>query len=207
MGQHIIDPYTGAWGSVEVPVTSCMLFAKKLWCIPSVPLWLSLGRARIRAGIRPWPCPIQPCRLTARLEAGVLRPKAEADHMENQEEEEIVLMQWRSLLSFWGTEHSWCSFSNKKQCRDVFLPSKWQEGLRPSFPIQHSFWNLMMIAWGEGCVLVLKHLLEEPVNLSSMLRMPGEVCLTILEPACVNTLCSTFSIVACFSSGHFSRHT
>lgn len=46
----------------------------------------------------------------------------------------------------------------------------------------------MMIAGGKGCVLVLKNLLEEPVNLSNILRMLGGVFLTILEPACVNNL-------------------
>lgn len=65
----------------------------------------------------------------------------------------------------------------------------------------------MMIAGGEGCLLVLKHLLEEPGNLSNILRMPGEVFLSILEPASVSTLCSIFSVVACFSPGHFSRQT
>lgn len=35
MSQHVIDPYTGAWDSVEVPGTSCVLFAKP-WRIPAV---------------------------------------------------------------------------------------------------------------------------------------------------------------------------
>lgn len=127
--------------------------------------------------------------------------------MENQGEGEVGLTQQSSLLSFWQTECSCHSLSNEKQSRAVFLPSKCYEGLLPSFPILHSFQNLIMIAGGEGCLLVLKHLLEEPVNLSNILRMPGEVFLTILEPASVNTLCSMLSIVACFSPGHFSRHT
>lgn len=35
MSQHVIDPYTGAWGSAEVPVTYRVLLAK-FWCTPSV---------------------------------------------------------------------------------------------------------------------------------------------------------------------------
>lgn len=64
----------------------------------------------------------------------------------------------------------------------------------------------MMIAGGEGGVFVLKHLLKEPDNLSNMLRIPGELCLTILEPASGNTLGPTSSTVAAFP-GKFSRHT
>lgn len=56
----------------------------------------------------------------------------------------------------------------------------------------------MMAAVGGSRVLVLKRSLEEPVNLCGLLRTPREVCLTILEPACVNNLLSTFIIVACF---------
>lgn len=97
MSQHVIDPYTGVWDSVGVPEISCMHFAKPR-CTPSVAG--SVGLSTGKAWIKPCPCPIHPCSLTACLEAGVLGPKGEADHMENQREEEIWLIQWNSLLSF-----------------------------------------------------------------------------------------------------------
>lgn len=95
MSQHVIDPYTGIWDGVGVPGISCMCFAKPRHT-PSV-----AGSVRLSTGkawIRPCPCPIQPCSLTAHLETGVLGPKAVADHVENQEEEEI----WRTQC--WASE-------------------------------------------------------------------------------------------------------
>lgn len=64
-----------------------------------------------------------------------------------------------------------------------------------------------MTAGIEEGVFVLIHLLKEPDSLSNTLRIPGEVCLTVLEPASVNMLGSMSSIVAVFSPGKFSRHT
>lgn len=196
----VIYPYTGVWDSVGVPEISCLHFAKlRRTASVAGSVRLSTGKAWIKL----CPGPIQPCSLTAHLETGVLGPKADADHTENQGEEEIWFAQWNPLLSFWETECFWDRVSqmrSKSSCKVV--------GGIVSI-LSHSTFILTPNddSWGWGGCFCSETPSEGAWPSQQYLRIPGEVCLTVLETASVNTLGSMSSTVATFSPGKFSSHT